>query len=77
MRAGIPWENYNPFELASWKGYTGALVTQIILTLVGLGGFSVIVLWVAYAIVTGRNLKQRLTDPAEIVEDADPAEAVA
>ena len=76
-RAGIPWQDYHPFKLSSWtdKGLGASLVIQIVLTLVGVGGFSTIVLWVFYSFVTGRNLKQRLTDPAEIVEDA--AEAVA
>ena len=71
---GIPWKDYNSFQLDSWKGHTAALITQIVLTLVGLTGFGAINLWIIYAFVTGRNLKQRLTDPAEFPDE--PVEAV-
>ena len=43
---------------------------QIILALVGVSIFAAVAMWIGYAFVTGRNLKQRLTDPADI-----PAEA--
>jgi hypothetical protein len=43
-------------------------VTQVILALIGVAGFSAVVGWVGYAAVTGRGLKQRLTDPAPIDE---------
>jgi NADH-quinone oxidoreductase subunit H len=75
-RAGIPWEdNFNPLRLASWSGAYVALVTQIILAIVGVGLVGSIVLWILYAFASGRNLKQRLTDPAPIVTE-DEAEAV-
>jgi hypothetical protein len=35
--------------------------------MVGLSLVAMIVAWVIYAAVTGRNLKQRLTDPEPIV----------
>ncbi len=75
-RPGVPWLNYNPFKLVgadSWiaGGYSGALVTQIILALIGVAGFSSIVGWILYSAATGRNLKQRLTEPAPIPEPGD------
>jgi NADH-quinone oxidoreductase subunit H len=69
-KQGVPWWDYQPFHLADWHGATAALMTQIVLTLIGLTGFTAIVLWVIYAFATGRNLKQRLTDPAMIEEEA-------
>jgi NADH-quinone oxidoreductase subunit H len=65
-RPGIPWKDYNPFSPADWAatGSTAALVTQVVLALIGLGGFLLTTGWVGYAFVSGRNLKQRLTDPA-------------
>lgn len=47
-----------------------ALGTQILLTLVGVTLLGLIVAWVAYAAITGRNLKQRLTDPDPIDMEA-------
>ncbi|MGB7157253.1 MAG: NADH-quinone oxidoreductase subunit NuoH [Tepidisphaeraceae bacterium] len=67
-RAGIPWRAYQPWNFAEWvrEGYAATLVTQVILTLVGLGGFTAVVMWVLYAAASGRNIKQRLTDPDPI-----------
>jgi len=67
-RPGYPWINYNPWDLADWfrAGYGAALVTQIVLALVGVTLFGAIVGWVGYAFVSGRNIKQRLTDPAPL-----------
>ena len=72
---GIPWSRgpngYNPFRLSDWsaRGATGAFVTQWLLALVGITLFGMVTLWVLYAAVSGRNLKQRLTDPAPIAEE--------
>jgi NADH-quinone oxidoreductase subunit H len=66
---GVPWVgDYNPFSWSYYSahGWTGSLVTMILLTLVGLAIFLSIIGWVVYAFATGRNIKQRLTDPAEI-----------
>ena len=70
---GIPWKNYNPFYWREWaaRGATGAFVVQILLALVGLTAFGATVGWVGYAFASGRNLKQRLTDPDPI--DKAPA----
>lgn len=67
---GIPWADYNPLAWSDWSGTHGALVVQIVLTLVGVGGFLSVCAWVGYAFLTGRNLKQRLTDPAPFPEAA-------
>src|SRR5688572_18396735 len=73
-RPGIPWRDYNPWNFADWarNGFTATLITQIALTLIGIAGFTATVMWVLYAAASGRNIKQRLTDPAEI--DAAPKE---
>ncbi|HEV8377238.1 MAG TPA: NADH-quinone oxidoreductase subunit NuoH [Tepidisphaeraceae bacterium] len=78
-RPGIPWVGYDPF---SWKdlsatvvsadgkvlaGSTGfSSIVQILLAIIGIAGFLSICGWIGYAIISGRNLKQRLTDPAPI-----------
>jgi NADH-quinone oxidoreductase subunit H len=69
-RPGVPWRDYQPLNFADWvrQGYAGTLVTQIVLTLLGVGGFMAIVAWIGWAFVTGRGLKQRLTEPAPIDE---------
>jgi NADH-quinone oxidoreductase subunit H len=67
-RAGIPWNDYNPWNLMDWtrNGVGAAWVTQVVLAFIGIVGFTATMVWIAYAFVTGRNLKQRLTDPAPI-----------
>ena len=57
---------------AEWfrAGYGAALVTQVILTLIGLTVSGAVIAWVVYAAASGRNIKQRLTDPAPIDEPA-------
>jgi hypothetical protein len=65
-----PWNYYNPWNFAGWvhpTNYAAALTTQVILALIGLTLFSVTFGWIMYAAVTGRNLKQRLTDPAQLM----------
>jgi hypothetical protein len=74
---GVAWQTYNPWNFAEWyrAGALAALITQVILTLVGVGLLSSIVLWILYAAASGRNLKQRLTDPDPIPDKAEPAAA--
>ncbi len=65
---GVPWVDYDPM---SWSVYqaNGAqlgLVVQSLLAAIGVGLVLMVVGWVSYAFVTGRNLKQRLTDPDPI-----------
>lgn len=70
---GVMWRDYNPWNLAAYvrAGGTVAIVTQVILTLIGLTGFGLVSLWVAYAFITGRRHKQRLTDPEPIDEGTE------
>lgn len=78
---GVPWQGlavgsapigeiFHPWNFAQWyrAGATGPLVTQLVLALVGLSLVGAVAGWVGYAYMSGRNLKQRLTDPAEILE---------
>jgi NADH-quinone oxidoreductase subunit H len=70
-RPGVPWVDYDPFKLSDWTNTPagnaiGSLVTQVILMLIGIAMFSATVLWVLYAAASGRNIKQRLTDPTAI-----------
>jgi NADH-quinone oxidoreductase subunit H len=67
-RPGIPWQDYNPWNVAAWVrgGYAWALVTQGVLALVGLGIFCSTVGWILWSAYSGRGNKQRLTDPAPI-----------
>jgi hypothetical protein len=75
--SGVAWQTYNPWNFSEWyhAGALAALITQIILTLVGIGLLSSIVMWILYAAASGRNLKQRLTDPDPIPDKAEPATA--
>jgi NADH-quinone oxidoreductase subunit H len=68
-RPGIPWADYNPFKLSDWQTAPGgnatfSLVVQSVLTAIGVLVSILVVGWVGYAFVSGRNLKQRLTEPA-------------
>ena len=67
-RPGVPWRDYNPFAWSSWSDQEaiGALITQVILTAIGLTLFGLTVGWIGYAALSGRRIKQRLTDPAPI-----------
>ena len=87
---GVPWlafpsytplagQTFNPWNFAQWfqAGAGTPLMTQVILALVGVTGFAAIVGWIGYAAATGRNLKQRLTDPAPIVKEGELEPAAA
>jgi NADH-quinone oxidoreductase subunit H len=70
---GVPWKDYNPFSWSAWaqpgpdgRSAVGALVTQVVLALIGVTLFTLVVVWVGYAFLTGGGIKQRLTDPAPI-----------
>ncbi|HEX8520967.1 MAG TPA: complex I subunit 1 family protein, partial [Tepidisphaeraceae bacterium] len=67
-RSGIPWVDYQPWNLVAWfrEGFGATAVTQVVLALVGISGFSAVIGWIAYSAVTGRGHKQRLTDPAPL-----------
>jgi NADH-quinone oxidoreductase subunit H len=69
-RFGIPWQTYSPFSWSAWEGARLALATQALLALLGLALAGAVCAWVGYAIISGRGVKQRLTDPAPIPEAA-------
>jgi NADH-quinone oxidoreductase subunit H len=68
-----PWLYYNPWNFAGWfRENAGAqIITQLLLTLIGLTLSGMVIGWVMYAAATGRNLKQRLTDPAPLMRVPD------
>jgi hypothetical protein len=65
-RMGVPWHDYNPFHWADWNGVVPGLITQVILSLVLIGGLSAVVAWVMYAFVTRGQVRQRLSEAAPI-----------
>lgn len=72
-RAGVPWRDYNPFAWSDYAavGAGASLVVQVVLALVGILFTVAVVAWVGYAIMSGKSIKQRLTDPDPI--DQQPA----
>jgi len=69
---GIPWYDYRPFAWSAWRGAHAGLIVQIVLMFIGLALLGSIVLWVVRAFLSGRNLKQRLTDPSPILPETAP-----
>ena len=77
---GVPWVDYHPWKPQSWinAGATGGLVTQVVLTLVGLTALGATKVWIIYAFLSGkRSITKRLTDPAPILEEAPAVPAPA
>jgi NADH-quinone oxidoreductase subunit H len=73
---GVPWVDYNPWDPRSWShaGTVAGLVTQLVLTLLGLTALALTLTWIGYAFVTGRRtIHKRLTDPAPIPDPSLPA----
>jgi NADH-quinone oxidoreductase subunit H len=74
---GIPWIDYNPWDAATWifdgSGRLTAFVTQIILAGIGATAFGALTAWVAFAAISGRRIRQRLTDPEKIPGEPYPA----
>jgi NADH-quinone oxidoreductase subunit H len=72
-----PWAQYRPWNPGDWSahGRLAAFVVQCVLAMVGAGAFTAVIGWVAYSWMTGRKIKQRLTDPAPIA-DGVPLAAV-
>jgi NADH-quinone oxidoreductase subunit H len=69
----VPWATidgvrFNPWNFSLWRsaGATGTLITQAVLALGGVTAMTAVLGWVGYAIVTGRGIRQRLTDPDPI-----------
>jgi NADH-quinone oxidoreductase subunit H len=59
---GIPWADYNPWHFTSWSRArsTPGLVTQILLSLVGVTAFASAAGWITYAFLTGGGIHKRL-----------------
>jgi hypothetical protein len=76
-RPGVPWRDYHPYDWQSWSETLGTLLTQSVLATAGALFFGVILGYIAWAFASGRNNKQRLTEPAPIVTDGDSAAEVA
>jgi hypothetical protein len=72
-------EAFNPWNFAQWwrVGAAVPLVTQVVLAVIAVGAFCAVIGWVIYAAASGRNLKQRLTEPAPIDVDAEAEPAAA
>ncbi len=77
----VPWTalpdgtTFNAWNFKQWyeNGTTSTLVVQIILALLGVTFIHVIVGWIGYSFITGRGIKQRLTDPAPFPTSAKVA----
>jgi NADH-quinone oxidoreductase subunit H len=65
-RTGVPWRDYQPFNVGDWAGSMGTLVTQSALAVVGLAFVAAVAGWVGYAIATGRRVKKRLSEASPI-----------
>ncbi len=63
---------FNPWNLSQWLrlGGGGAMATQLTLAAIGAGAFVTVVLWIIYCAWQGGDIKQRLTDPADILSPA-------
>ena len=72
-RAGTPWFDYNPLVWGDWAGAHESLLVQIVLAVIAVSGLMALLSYIGYAFATGRNLKQRLTDPAPIEEVVEAA----
>jgi NADH-quinone oxidoreductase subunit H len=68
----LPWFDYQPLRWSEWSrgGAAASVVVQAVMALIGVSLVGVVALWIGYAFVTGRRMKQRLTDPADIPEVA-------
>ena len=67
-RAGVPWQDYQPWLLSDWmrRGLGAAWITQLTLAAMTLLFTAIILGWIAYAFATGRQNHQRLTEAEPI-----------
>lgn len=67
-RSGLPWQSYQPWNLGAWwqAGYGATLVTQLVLSLVGVAIVSLVVGWIGYAWLTRNSVQKRLSEPEPI-----------
>jgi NADH-quinone oxidoreductase subunit H len=66
---GIPWIDFNPWNAKQWG--LGSFCTSALLALLSLGLCGAIFAWIGYAMISGRSVKQRLTDPEPIQEPVE------
>lgn len=64
--AGRPWFDYHPVSWSQWvsAGAVGALVTQVVLSLIGVSIVGATVVWILYAWMNGGRVVKRLSQPA-------------
>ena len=64
----LPWVDFNPWLLSSWQngGALGALITQSLLSLIGVAVVITTVAWIGHAWIHRGELVLRLTDPEPI-----------
>ncbi len=66
-RNGVPWVAYQPWDFRVWADVSLlSLLTQLLLTLVGLAGVGLVMGYIGYAFVTGRKNRPRLTEPSPL-----------
>ena len=70
---GLPWSQYNPWSFSDWRagGAVVSLITQSILSLIGVGMAGATIAWVAYAFATRKTVRVRLFEAEPINEGAE------
>lgn len=74
-RPGLPWRDYAPYSPNDWAGATGALMTQLLLSALGVAAVTAVAGWIVYAYASGRRLRLRLSEAAPIALGAGVATA--
>ncbi len=64
---GVPWFDYQPWSWAGWAGARAGLITRLILAAIGVSLIGALMIWIGYAVISGRRRILRLTDPEPIV----------
>jgi uncharacterized membrane protein len=67
-RPGLPWRDYQPWNLAAWwqEGFGMALVSQLVLATVGTVIVVLIAGWIVYAWLTRNTVYKRLSEAEAI-----------
>jgi NADH-quinone oxidoreductase subunit H len=67
-RAGVPWQDYQPWLLSDWvhRGVGAAWMTQVALASIVLVFLFSVMVWIGYAFASGRKDHQRLSE-AEMI----------
>ncbi len=69
--AKLPWVEFNPWKLADWRqaNAVGSLITQSVLSVVGVVLFSLVVGYVLWAYATRKTVRPRLSEAEPIGEE--------